>query len=137
MKSSGRLPSVDWSAPVIGGTESRADGFRGDPDQPGDPAERGAGDEEHDDRLDVGVVQDAADRREREHTGGDRGDAHHSRTKPMRSYIVSSVGRRRGAGLVRADAEQPMQLGLVGAELEVPLADGRQELRRPRRRRRA
>src|SRR6185436_6572700 len=39
-------------------TESRADRFRRDADQPRDAAERGAGDDERDDRLGVGEVKD-------------------------------------------------------------------------------
>ncbi len=95
MNSSGRLPSVDWSDARDRGAEPRAHRLGGDPDRPRHPAERGAADDEGRDRVGVGVVQDAADDREREHRRRDRERAGHERpglTNPIRSYIASSVG---------------------------------------------
>ena len=37
MKSSGRLPSVDWSTPVTAGPKRRADRLGADADEPGEP----------------------------------------------------------------------------------------------------
>ena len=58
------------------------------------------------------------------------------RTKPMRSYIGSSVGSDGAPRLLGADGEQPLQLALVGAKRLEALADRRQAARRPTRRRR-
>ena len=59
MKSSGRLPSVDWSAPGDGRAEARADRLRGDADEPGEPAERQPRDDEDRRRRRVRVVERA------------------------------------------------------------------------------
>ena len=57
MKSSGRLPSVDWSTPVTAGPKCEPTDSVADPDRPREPAERGGGHDEDGDGIRVGVVE--------------------------------------------------------------------------------
>ena len=95
MKSSGRLPSVDWSDAGDGRAEARADRLRGDRDQPREPAERHARDDEDRDRRRAGVVENACDDAQRRATPRER-TARRSLAGPDKSHpLVHRLERRR------------------------------------------
>ena len=68
MKSSGRLPSVDCRTPVMAGPKRAADGLRPDADNPREPGERNARDDEGGDGGVGRVMEHSGDRRD--HEGG-------------------------------------------------------------------
>ena len=132
MKSSGRLPSVDWSTPVTAGPNSSADSRESPTSQARPPArlrlDEGRG------RRRVREVEHAGDRGQDRDRAGDESAASAQPGEAHPLVHRRECRRRRRARLLGADREQPPQLALVRAQLAVALLDRRRPARRPPRR---
>ena len=94
--------------------EPRADGLGRDPDRPRHAAERDPGDDERDDGIGVGEMEDAADDRDGQHHRRDRERLDHavaSLTKPIRPYIASIVGAEAARALSAPTARRRRSSG--------------------------
>ena len=79
MKSSGRLPSVDWRTPVTAGPKRTPTDSVATPINQASPARAAPASEEHRSRRCVCVVERAGDGGQRGGAGGERSDAGHER----------------------------------------------------------